>query len=128
MNIADFVTMRANDAWRDEREHVLILPTDSVRGPGWYRASCTMDDWETDGAEPVVEDARDDHIGHDHAVGRLIRGVHAAVAEYRRLIVDGDQADLWRRERIDALEDVLRRIAGPSVEHEDYDPAWRLEP
>lgn len=126
MDIADFVARRANDAFRDEREQVPIIPIDSVR-PGWHRAFCTAHSWDTNGSEPALEDARDEHLVRDHSVGKLTQGVYAIVTEYRRLVVDRDRADAQRRERIDALEDALRRVASPFSEDEDYDPTWRID-
>lgn len=134
MDIADFVTMRTNDAFRDAREDVPIYPVESVR-PAWYEASCRRCEWETSGSEPVCEQARDEHISRCHNAGRMTSAVYAIVEDYRivmaSIVIDAatgqpDAAMVAARGLIaKSLRMVLARFAALHADHPDFNPAWR---
>ncbi len=104
MDLRAFLTMRANEAFRGEVDCIFIRQdTDSVRD-GWFEADCYQDGWHTSGSEPVCEEAASNHVAEQHAVGRLIVGLWAAVKV--------------------ADERTLRALAAPFADHPDYSPAW----
>lgn len=133
-HLANFVTRRMNDALYELRETVWIHGIDSAHGPGWYKAYCVVHGWETEGSEPVLEEARDEHVIRDHAEGQLIHAVHEVVKLYRAELKEKAERDAREgvfpghdhvhRGRLAALEEALRAFAAPHSEHADYDPSW----
>lgn len=67
-DLVKFLQARLNEAERAAIEDLFVLEdTESVRGPGWYEATCLRCDWRTTGVESVAEDAAREHVATCHA-------------------------------------------------------------